>query len=295
MWHSDTVTAGESSAAPRWGEGRASGSLGAEASVDSSFAGSPSAGSRARWWWEIAIVLALSVGASAVYSLADLVHTLLQMQAAGQSLSDAATQLNPPASDQAIWDAIYRLLSFLFSLAPVALVLYLLWQPGRSSFRMLGLDFRRFGGDLWRGLVLVAVIGVPGLALYAAGRALGITVAVQAAPLDAAWWTIPLLLLRALGAGLIEEVVVVGYLFDRLRRIGWSPWVVIVGAAVLRGLYHSYQGFGPVIGNVAMGLVFGWCYRRWGRVMPLVIAHTVIDVIAFVGYPLAAASFPTVF
>jgi membrane protease YdiL (CAAX protease family) len=50
-----------------------------------------------------------------------------------------------------------------------------------------------------------------------------------------------------------------------------------------------------MIGNFVMGVAFGWCYRRWGRVMPLVIAHTLIDVIAFVGYPLAAALWPGVF
>ena len=44
-----------------------------------------------------------------------------------------------------------------------------------------------------------------------------------------------------------------------------------------------------------MGIVFGWAYQRWGRVMPLVIAHTLIDVIAFVGYPLAAAWWPGLF
>ncbi len=38
-----------------------------------------------------------------------------------------------------------------------------------------------------------------------------------------------------------------------------------------------------------MGVVFSWFYTsRWGRhrVMPLVIAHTLLDVVAFVGYAL---------
>ena len=35
-----------------------------------------------------------------------------------------------------------------------------------------------------------------------------------------------------------------------------------------------------------MGLIFGYLYRRWGRVMPLIIAHTLIDMVAFVGYAL---------
>ncbi len=35
-----------------------------------------------------------------------------------------------------------------------------------------------------------------------------------------------------------------------------------------------------------MGLVFAEWYRRTRRTMPLVIAHTIIDVFAFVGYAL---------
>jgi membrane protease YdiL (CAAX protease family) len=43
---------------------------------------------------------------------------------------------------------------------------------------------------------------------------------------------------------------------------------------------------------MVMGLVFGWVYLRWRRVMPLVIAHTLLDTFAFVGYPLAAPYLP---
>jgi hypothetical protein len=32
-----------------------------------------------------------------------------------------------------------------------------------------------------------------------------------------------------------------------------------------------------------MGVLFCHLYRRWGRVMPLVVAHTLIDIGAFVG------------
>ena len=35
-----------------------------------------------------------------------------------------------------------------------------------------------------------------------------------------------------------------------------------------------------------MGIIFGWFYTRTKRVMPLVIAHTILDVVAFVGYSL---------
>ena len=59
---------------------------------------------------------------------------------------------------------------------------------------------------------------------------------------------------------------------------------------MLRGTYHLYQGFGSFVGNFAMGVLFGWLYTRYGRVLPLVIAHFVIDAAMFVGYPWAARS-----
>lgn len=250
-----------------------------------------SAYERRRLTWEVWLVLAVTVGQSAVYSLLSLVRKLL----ATVPLGSQQTQVNPSRDVQAVWDIVYQLLSIFFALALVALVIYLLWEPGSNALRRLGLDFTRFGGDLGRGILLAAVIGLPGLALYAAGRALGLSVAVVASPLDAAWWTVPLLVLSALRAGLTEEVIFIGYLFDRLRRLGWNDWWIIVAGAALRGAYHAYQGVPAIIGNTVMGLVFGWCYKRWGRLMPLVIAHTVLDVVAFVGYPLAAALWPAVF
>jgi len=247
--------------------------------------------SHTRIWWEIGIVLALSVGRSAVYSVLALIQALTREQALG----DQSTSLNPGASAVEFWDVLYQFVAQFFAFVPIALVIYLLWEPGVSAFRRIGLDFRVFGKDLGAGILLVLVIGVPGLGLYAAGRALGITVQVDASPLDSSWWTIPLLLLAALRAGLTEEVIFIGYLFDRLRRLGWGTWTIILSTAALRGSYHAYQGWGPLFGNFAMGVVFGWVYHRWGRVMPLVIAHTLIDVIAFIGYPLAAAWWPGVF
>ena len=124
--------------------------------------------------------------------------------------------------------------------------------------------------------------GVPGIVLYVVWRLLGFSAAVVAAPLDGQWYTVPVLVLAALRAALQEEVIVVGYLFTRLRQLGWRKWQIILGAAVLRGSYHLYQGFGQAAGNVVMGLVFGWWFHRTGRVLPLVIAHTILDVVAFV-------------
>ncbi|MGD8194967.1 CPBP family intramembrane glutamic endopeptidase [Herbiconiux sp. P18] len=246
---------------------------------------------RRRLSTEIAIVLGLSLGASAVYSIV----SLLAKATSGTALADQTATINGSLSDREWLDLTYQLLAVFFDLVPVALVLYLLAISGGNPFRRIGFDLTRPAQDARRGLLLVLVVGVPGIALYVAWRLLGFSAAVVAAPLDGHWYTVPVLVLAALRAALQEEVIVVGYLFTRLRQLAWPKWRVILVAAVLRGSYHLYQGPGPFVGNVAMGVIFGWCYWRWGRVMPLVVAHWVIDIISFVGYPLAFSLFPDLF
>lgn len=246
---------------------------------------------RPRLWWEIAIVLGLSLGQSAVYSIVTIVDRATQ----STPLADQKAQVNPAQSSREVFDFLYQVLGNLFPLFAVALVIYLLWRPGRSGFRRIGLDLSRPGRDLGGGMLLFLAIGIPGILFYAVTRLLGITVTVEASTLNAHWWTVPVLVLAALRAALQEEVIVVGYLFTRLRQLGWGTWTIILAAAVLRGSYHLYQGFGPFVGNAVMGVVFGWCYVRWGRVAPLVVAHTVIDIVSFIGYPLAVALFPHIF
>ncbi len=247
--------------------------------------------SRGRLWWEIAIVLALGLGQSAVYAIVSLVDSLTR----GTPLSAQTTTLNPTLNNRELFDLIYQLLDLIFAVAPVALVCFLLWNRATPHLSRLGIDGRRPFGDAWRGLILALAIGVPGIALYLAGRALGIGVTVDAAGLSSHWWTVPVLLLSALRAGVQEEVVILGYLFERLSQLGWGRWRVIVAAAILRGSYHLYQGFGAFLGNFLMGMLFGYLYTRTKRVLPFVIAHFIIDAAIFVGYSWAVATFPDVF
>ena len=205
-------------------------------------------------------MLGLSLGASAVYSIVSIVARVTDER----PLAEQSAAINQSRSSREWLDFTYQFLDVFFGLFVVA-------------------------------LALVAVIGIPGIALYALGRLAGWTVAVVASPLDAHWWTVPILVLAALKAALTEEVIVVGYLFTRLRELGVGAWATILSSAVLRGTYHLYQGFGPFAGNVAMGIVFGWCYQRWGRTMPLVIAHWMLDMISFIGYPLAVGWWPELF
>jgi membrane protease YdiL (CAAX protease family) len=247
--------------------------------------------SRRRLRIEVWIVLGLSLGQSAVYSVVQLLDKMTRAP-----LAEGTSTLNRSQSTREYFDLTYQLLDIIFALVPVLLVIYFLTdhrQPaareGRqrgSAFAKLGFNFARPRQDLLQGFGLAALIGIPSLGLYAAGRALGITTAIIPSALDAYWWTVPVLILSAVRHAVVEEVIVVGYLLNRFGKFGWSGPLAIFTSAMLRGSYHLYQGFGPFIGNAVMGVVFAWLYTRTKRVMPLVIAHALLDIVAFVGFSL---------
>jgi uncharacterized protein len=232
--------------------------------------------SRRRLVFEVLLVLGLSLGQSAVYSVVQLIQKLTQAP-----LSQGTSTLNTVQSTREYFDFTYQLLGIFFAIVPVLLVFFLLAVPGQSVFRRMGLDFRRPGRDLLTALGLLVVIGVPSLGLYAAGRALGVTTEIIPSALNQYWWTLPVLMLSAIHNGLLEEVVMVGYLLGRIEKIGFGPIAAAFISSLIRGSYHLYQGFGPFVGNFAMGLLFCWLYKKYGRVMPLVIAHSLVDIAAF--------------
>jgi membrane protease YdiL (CAAX protease family) len=231
--------------------------------------------------WEIVVVFAVSLGASAVYALVDLIASLT----AHQSLSQQTATLNGSLSPRPLLDLFLQLIDITFALAPVALVLYLMARVGEGP-RTIGLDRDHPGKDLLKGAILAALIGFSGLALYLTAYHLGASLDVVPEDLPDVWWRIPVLILSAAQNATVEEVIVVGYLLTRLDKLGVAPGKQIAISALIRGSYHLYQGFGAFIGNATMGVIFAYLYKRWGRVTPLIIAHTLIDSVAFVGYAL---------
>jgi membrane protease YdiL (CAAX protease family) len=229
---------------------------------------------------EVLLVLGVSLGASAVYAALSLLRKLL----APIPLSQSQATLNGSVVPNQAWlDLVYQLVGIGFGVVPAFLALHLLARD-RIRARSIGVDRTRPGADLARGALLAAVIGVPGLLLYLAAHALGISATIVPSALPDVWWRIPVLILSAAMNATLEEVVVVGYLITRLRQLGRSaPWAIGL-SAVLRGSYHLYQGFGAFVGNAVMGVIFGWFFLRTKRVMPLIVAHTILDTVSFVGY-----------
>lgn len=235
---------------------------------------------------EIVIVLLLSLGQSAIYAVLSLVEKLTRPK----PLNQQVTTMNTSATPDRPWlDLAYQIAWVTLPLMPVVLVLYLLavhHRPDGGPFRSMGFDLRRPGFDLARGFGIFAGIGTVGLAWYLFAVNVGINTQINTSGLPDVWWMIPILLLRAAMNGILEEVVMVGYVFTRWAQTGGRMWVIILVSALVRGGYHLYQGWGGGFANFVMGLAFGWLYLKFKRVMPLVITHTLLDVAAFLGAPL---------
>ena len=233
---------------------------------------------------ETLLVLGLSLGASGVSALISFVGSVTKPG----GLKDQAATLNASAAPGRPWlDLAWQLFGIASALVPVLLVAHLLLREG-ESLRTLGFDPTRPGFDLVRGAGIAAVIGSTGIAFYLAARGLGFNLTVVPEALPDVWWKYPVLILSAMQNAILEEVIVVGYLLRRLGQLGWTPGTALVASSVLRGSYHLYQGVGGFIGNMVMGVVFVYLYRRWGRVGPLVVAHSLLDIGAYVGYALLA-------
>lgn len=232
---------------------------------------------------EVVVVLLVTLGLAGARSLVSLLDSL----ASPLPLAQQQVTINAPAARAGYLDLIAQLLNVIRLLAWGSLGIFLLWRS-RITLRSLGIDRTRPLRDGIWGAGLAAAIGIPGLGLYLVSKAAGLSLDVAPSTLNSAWWTAPVLTLAAFANAWAEEALVVAYLLTRLRQLGWDENRSVLASAVLRGSYHLYQGFGGFVGNVILGLVFGRLWQRTGRLWALVLAHTIIDVVAFVGYALLA-------
>lgn len=237
---------------------------------------------RTRLVREIALVLVLTFGMSGVRSALRLTSALLDPR----PLNEQQTTLNSSQSVVPWIDALLQLCSAAVLFGWGMLALFLLANvtyKGQSGAlpRFQGLvDARNWA----HGAGLAALIGLPGLIFYVTAVKLGLSKEVIPTGLESRWWEDGALLIWSAANAFGEEIVVVLWLITRLKQLGWSIPAVIAASSILRGSYHLYQGVSAGFGNIIMGVVFAYYFHKTGRVWPLVIAHFIIDAVAFVGY-----------
>lgn len=228
---------------------------------------------------EILLVLAITFGISGLRASLRLIDALLDPT----PLNEQQVTLNTTMSSSAWIDLALQLCSAGVLVAYGCLALFLL------AGDRITLHPPRWSDVAW-GAGLAAIIGIPGLVFYASAVHLGLSREVIPTTLTHPWTEVPVQLLWSGANAFGEEIVVVFYLLTRLRGLGWGMPAALAASSVLRGSYHLYQGVSAGFGNILMGLLYGWFFWRTGRVWPLVIAHFLIDAVAFVGYSFLAGN-----
>jgi membrane protease YdiL (CAAX protease family) len=229
---------------------------------------------------EVVSLVGLAVGLSAARS----VLSFAEAVAAPAQVSAQSTTLNASRVPEHPWiDLGYQLVFVVGLLLPAVLALVLVQVRG-GSLAAVGVSTARWRRRVLLGVAAAAVVGGLGLAVYLTSYALGLSLAVVPTGLPPVWWRVPVLVLSACANAVLEEVVLCGYLVHRITQLGGRGVLAVGTSALIRGLYHLYQGVGGLVGNLVMGLVFAGYFHRRRTVVPQVVAHATIDVAAFVGY-----------
>ena len=162
-------------------------------------------------------------------------------------------------------------------LAAAALVMYLLSLPGADGGpKAIGLDRTQIRADL---ALLLPVFFVCNLVPILGGgvllRALGVRGVSPSLGHLPTYYDVAFVAM-AVVAGIVEEVVVLGFLVRRLEQLGLRPIVVVLVAVAVRGSYHLYYGWDvlPILAWATVTVLF---YRRYRRLAPFILVHVLWD------------------
>lgn len=91
----------------------------------------------------------------------------------------------------------------------------------------------------------------------------------------------PLIVFICLTAGAVEEFLMRGYIQPRLEKIYSSPYIGVIGSAMLFGILHSTYGtVGQVVVPFFIGTVFALFYKKYSNIKILIICHFMYDFVS---------------
>lgn len=192
----------------------------------------------------------------------------------------------------------FEMIEVMLPLVAAGLVAYLLSVPGpigggwtgkkkgeapagEGGLRAIGLDFRSWRGDLAMVIGIFVLcnaipIGGGGILLHAIGVR-GISPGTGGVP---KYYTL-IDVASGIVAGIVEEIVVLGFVIRRLEQLKLKQWQVVVIAVAVRGSYHLYYGW-DVLPILAWATVTVLVYMRYRRLLPFIIVHMLWDSSAFI-------------
>ena len=91
--------------------------------------------------------------------------------------------------------------------------------------------------------------------------------------------TLAIIIAVSMVNGLYEETFLVGYLVKGFTTLG-AP-IALGISALVRLMYHLYQGPDGAVSALVFGLVLSFFYWHFRKLWPVVFAHTLADAVAF--------------
>jgi membrane protease YdiL (CAAX protease family) len=222
--------------------------------------------------WELLLVLAIFPLGSVCQGVVDLIE---RIQTQSPVTSHNVVNVNGP------WLVVsITFIEQLGYLAAAGMVCYLLSRSG-EGVRSINLGTRRLRMDLalllpvfvvveWLpqllGVHVVAWLHLQGFYLYPSPTSLSMLAL-----------TITQIGL-SISAGILEEVIVLGYLIRRLEQRGLRVEFVVVIAVAVRVSYHLYYGWN-VLPIALWALVSVLVYLRVRRLLPFILCHIAWDAV----------------
>jgi membrane protease YdiL (CAAX protease family) len=187
-----------------------------------------------------------------------------------------ASSGGPPQAIDELGPAIGAALFGTFlSWTPVLVLAYLLARSGEGR---AAIGLRRFDSwDAGTGVALAVMSWVLVFVLAIVFSRLGSNDVDFLPPALPLWFRVVDALVIAATAGVTEEVVVRGYAQTRLEQLKAPTAVILLLPTGLWALLHLYQGVGPAVTVLCLGLVYAAYFNATRRLWPLVVAHGLFD------------------
>jgi membrane protease YdiL (CAAX protease family) len=167
----------------------------------------------------------------------------------------------------------------------IVLWIYFIEKKTIASIGWKKLKLKTIFAGIGIGLILFIIFGISNVVIQAMGLELNQGMAKLLADQP-----MPFLILIALRAGIVEEVLFRGYAFERINDLTKSKFLAGLIPLIVFTLAHLAWGVGHLLFVFIAGALFTILYVAKRNLALVIIAHFTVDVIALIVLPMLLAS-----
>jgi membrane protease YdiL (CAAX protease family) len=164
-------------------------------------------------------------------------------------------------------------------LLAITLLLYVLYRQGRK-IEDIGLSFRWI--DIPIGIVIFIIVQVSYYYCWKLEHHLFPGMDVKHHNLGFLRSAFLLTFIYSFINPFFEELIVRAYGMTEIEFLTGSKVAAIIIMTLFQSSYHLYQGLFPALMTIPIFLIYSLYFARYKKIMPVIIAHLIIDMIAAV-------------